>query len=101
MRPEKDDLENRNILKDDSVAPSLQAAKASLEKEQLADLLEKQVASRPDAAELVEKHILLEQEHEHEHGECCDHEHKEEEHEHEHEHGECCDHEHKEEAQDD
>jgi len=58
LRPERDDLEEKNILKGTDVAPSLQAARAALEKEQLADSLGHKLAERPDVAELHEKHII-------------------------------------------
>jgi len=40
-RSEKEDLENRNILKPGNVAPSLQATQLALEHERIADSLEK------------------------------------------------------------
>merc|ERR1711916_414809 len=58
MRPEKDDLENKNILKDDHVAPALQAAQESLKKEKIAQSLATKIAHRPDAEDLENKNIL-------------------------------------------
>jgi len=57
-RPDQDSLEQRNILKDTDVAPSLAAKKAELEKEQLADSLSKKVAERPKEDALKEKGVL-------------------------------------------
>jgi len=57
-RPDKEDLQERNILKDDSVAPALQAAKEALEHEIIADSLEKKLAQRPDKEDLEERNIL-------------------------------------------
>ncbi|KAJ7925150.1 hypothetical protein B0H13DRAFT_2314659 [Mycena leptocephala] len=52
-RPEKAELIERNILKDDKgVAPALVAAKEKLQRSQLEDQLAKAVASRPAREEL-------------------------------------------------
>ncbi|KAH9949626.1 hypothetical protein B0H21DRAFT_103390 [Amylocystis lapponica] len=58
QRPDKHDLIERNILKDDSVAPALQAAKEKLQKAQLEDKLEHALQQRPNAEELVREGIL-------------------------------------------
>jgi len=57
-RPNKDELVDRNILKGDSVAPALQAAKERLEKAQLQDKLAHALQERPKAEELVQEGIL-------------------------------------------
>ncbi|KZT11090.1 uncharacterized protein LAESUDRAFT_606314, partial [Laetiporus sulphureus 93-53] len=57
-RPDKHDLIERNILKDDHVAPSLQAAKERLQRSQLEDKLEHALQQRPKAEELVQEGIL-------------------------------------------
>jgi len=59
QRPEKDELVNRNILKEGKVAPALQAAKERLERSQLEDKLETALKSRPKQEELVKDGILL------------------------------------------
>ncbi|KAI0769312.1 hypothetical protein BD413DRAFT_557398 [Trametes elegans] len=59
-RPEKHDLIERNILKDDSVAPALQAAKEKLQRSQLEDKLEHALQARPKPEELVKEGILKE-----------------------------------------
>ncbi|KAI0829671.1 hypothetical protein BC628DRAFT_1358178 [Trametes gibbosa] len=60
LRPEKHQLIDRNILKDDSVAPSLQAAKEALARSQLEDRLEHALQARPKPEELVKGGILKE-----------------------------------------
>jgi len=62
QRPEKDELVNRNILKEGKVAPALQAAKERLERSQLEDKLETALKSRPKQEELVKDGILLPEE---------------------------------------
>jgi len=57
-RPQKDELVERNILRDDSVAPALQAARERLQKQQLQDKLGHALQTRPKAEELVEEGIL-------------------------------------------
>jgi len=57
-RPEKQELVDRNILKDGNVAPSLQAAKEQLLRAQLEDKIDHGLQHRPKAEELVEKGIL-------------------------------------------
>ncbi|KIM78953.1 hypothetical protein PILCRDRAFT_824073 [Piloderma croceum F 1598] len=61
-RPKKDELVDRNILKDDSVAPALQAAKEKLQRSQLEDKLAHALQARPKAEELVQGGILKEEE---------------------------------------
>ncbi|KAJ8488920.1 hypothetical protein ONZ51_g3247 [Trametes cubensis] len=73
QRPDKHELIERNILKemeahahvfparvDDSVAPSLQAAKEKLQRSQLEDKLEHALQARPKPEELVKGGILKE-----------------------------------------
>jgi hypothetical protein len=62
LRPKKDELVDRNILKDDSVAPALQAAKERLQRSQLEDKLAQALQARPKAEELVQEGILKEEE---------------------------------------
>ncbi|EIM81095.1 uncharacterized protein STEHIDRAFT_125364 [Stereum hirsutum FP-91666 SS1] len=57
-RPEKSELQERNILKDDKVAPALQAAKEKLERSQLEDKLDNALQKRPKPEELVKEGIL-------------------------------------------
>jgi len=57
-RPEKNDLVERNILKDDRVAPALQAAKEQLERSQLQDKIGQALLNRPKPEELVKEGIL-------------------------------------------
>ncbi|KAI0745480.1 hypothetical protein C8Q76DRAFT_703796 [Earliella scabrosa] len=59
-RPDKHELIERNILKDDSVAPALQAAKEKLQRSQLEDKLEHALQARPKPEELVKEGILNE-----------------------------------------
>ncbi|CAE6480595.1 unnamed protein product [Rhizoctonia solani] len=61
-RPEKQDLVDRNILKDSKVAPSLQAAQEKLQRAQLEDKLGKALESRPKPEELVDHGILTKDE---------------------------------------
>jgi len=58
LRPEKQELVDRNILKDDKVAPALQAAKEQLQRAQLEDKIDYGLQHRPKADDLVEKGIL-------------------------------------------
>ncbi|KAG8953527.1 hypothetical protein FRC04_002369 [Tulasnella sp. 424] len=58
LRPEREELVERNILKNTSVAPSLQAAQADLERAQLEDKLEQKLQARPKPDELVKEGIL-------------------------------------------
>ncbi|KAH7888781.1 hypothetical protein F5I97DRAFT_1803210 [Phlebopus sp. FC_14] len=57
-RPEKDELVDRNILKDDSVAPALQAVRERLQKSQLEDKLSQALQRRPSYGELVDRGII-------------------------------------------
>jgi len=57
-RPEKQDLVDRNILKDDRVAPALQAAKEQLQRAQLEDKIDQGLLTRPKADDLIKKGIL-------------------------------------------
>jgi len=64
-RPEKSELIERNILKDDKgLAPALVAAKEKLQRSQLEDQLAKAVASRPPREELEKSGILKDAEEE-------------------------------------
>lgn len=58
QRPDKKDLVDRNILKDDKIAPSLQAAKEKLERSQLEDKLGHALQQRPKREELEQQGIL-------------------------------------------
>jgi len=61
QRPEKDDLVDRNILKDDKgISPALVAAKTKLERSQLEDKLGHALQQRPKPEELIKEGILLE-----------------------------------------
>ncbi|KAF8342311.1 uncharacterized protein EI90DRAFT_1329655 [Cantharellus anzutake] len=62
QRPEKDELVEKNILKNSNAAPALQAAQAELQRSQLEDKLEHALQQRPEPAELVRGHILQEDE---------------------------------------
>jgi len=57
-RPEKQDLVEKNILKDGTVAPALQAAREQLQRAQLEDKIDHGLQHRPTADELVKKGIL-------------------------------------------
>ncbi|KIJ67672.1 hypothetical protein HYDPIDRAFT_83104, partial [Hydnomerulius pinastri MD-312] len=57
-RPEKERLQDRNILKDDNVAPALQAAKEKLQRSQLEDKLSQALQQRPKPEELVDRGII-------------------------------------------
>lgn len=57
-RPEKGELQEKNILKDDHVAPSLVAKAEELKRAQLEDNLEHKLQQRPKPDELVQKGIL-------------------------------------------
>jgi len=57
-RPEKQDLVDRNILKDDSVAPALQAAREQLQRAQLENKIDHGLQHRPTPEDLVKKGIL-------------------------------------------
>ncbi|KAI9220903.1 hypothetical protein BC828DRAFT_382423 [Blastocladiella britannica] len=57
-RPTKDELVQRNILKDDKVAPRLQAAQEELKKKRLEDMLNHKMEQRAPMDKLVDQHIL-------------------------------------------
>ncbi|KAK0241936.1 hypothetical protein EDD85DRAFT_421163 [Armillaria nabsnona] len=62
-RPDKNELVERNILKDDKgIAPALVAAKEKLQRSQLEDKLDHALQQRPKAEELVKGGILFESE---------------------------------------
>jgi hypothetical protein len=61
-RPEQNELIERNILKDGSVAPALQATKEKLQRSQLENKLEHALQQRPKPEELVKEGILKEDE---------------------------------------
>jgi len=61
-RPDKHELVDRNILKEDTVAPALQAIKEKLQRSQLEDKLDHALQQRPTPAELVKEGILKEDE---------------------------------------
>jgi hypothetical protein len=54
-RPDPQDLKERHILLDTTVAPSLQAARAELARQRTTDSLKKHLEHRPDRDELVER----------------------------------------------
>ncbi|THH03912.1 hypothetical protein EW145_g5912 [Phellinidium pouzarii] len=54
----KSELVERNILKDDRVAPALQAAREQLERAQKQDRMEHALLHRPKPEELVKEGIL-------------------------------------------
>ncbi|KAI0087936.1 hypothetical protein BDY19DRAFT_951109 [Irpex rosettiformis] len=58
QRPDKHELIERNILKDDKVAPSLQAARDKLQRSQLEDKLDQALLQRPKREELIREGIL-------------------------------------------
>ncbi|KAN0129236.1 hypothetical protein V8E53_012935 [Lactarius tabidus] len=58
QRPERQELQDRNILKDGSVAPALQATRDQLQRSQLEDKLDQKLQSRPRVEELVKSGIL-------------------------------------------
>ncbi|KAI0319183.1 hypothetical protein OF83DRAFT_1055486, partial [Amylostereum chailletii] len=58
QRPDKQELQERNILKEDNVAPALQAAKEKLQRSQLEDKLDHALQQRPKPEELVKEGIL-------------------------------------------
>jgi hypothetical protein len=60
MRPDKQELVERNILKDESLAPSLVAAAEKLKRSQLEDKLGHSIQQRPRPEELIKEGILRE-----------------------------------------
>lgn len=62
-RPDKNELIERNILKDDKgIAPSLIAAREKLERSRLEDKLDQALQQRPKPEELVQQGILKDKE---------------------------------------
>jgi len=61
-RPDRQELVDKNILKNSNVAPSLQAKQAELERSQLEDILENKLQARPSPEELVKEGILQQNE---------------------------------------
>ncbi|ORZ18382.1 hypothetical protein BCR41DRAFT_321764 [Lobosporangium transversale] len=57
-RPDREELVEKNILKDSHVAPALQRKEEELKRSQLEDLLNTKITQRPTVEALVEKHIL-------------------------------------------
>ncbi|KAH8828418.1 hypothetical protein DL96DRAFT_1176192 [Flagelloscypha sp. PMI_526] len=58
-RPDKSELVDRNILKDDKgISPGLVAAREQLQQSQLKDKLEHALEQRPNPDELLKKNIL-------------------------------------------
>ncbi len=60
-RPDRHELEERNILKPGNLAPALQAKRDELQKSQLADRLEGRLERRPEKDDLVNRGILKDQ----------------------------------------
>ncbi|KAF8499798.1 hypothetical protein F5888DRAFT_113047 [Russula emetica] len=58
QRPDKQELQDRNILKEGNVAPALQAAREQLQRSQLEDKLDQKLLHRPKPEELVKSGIL-------------------------------------------
>jgi len=62
-RPDKNELIERNILKDDKgIAPALIAAREKLERSRLEDKLDHALQQRPKPEELVQQGILKDKE---------------------------------------
>ncbi|KAL4935759.1 hypothetical protein BDV06DRAFT_206312 [Aspergillus oleicola] len=57
-RPDPQNLKDRHILLDTNVAPSIQAMRQKLDRQQVSDNLKKNLECRPEREELVERHIL-------------------------------------------
>jgi len=57
-RPDRQELQERNILKEGNVAPALQAARDQLQRSQLEDKLDQKLLQRPKPEELVKSGIL-------------------------------------------
>jgi len=57
-RPERQELVDKNILKNSNVAPGLQAKHAELERSKLEDLLGSKLQTRPSPEELIKEGIL-------------------------------------------
>jgi len=58
QRPDRQELQDRNILKEGNVAPALQAARDQLQRSQLEDKLDQKLLQRPKPEELVKSGIL-------------------------------------------
>jgi len=58
QRPERQELQDRNILKEGNVAPAIQAARDQLQRSQLEDKLDQKLLQRPKPEELVKSGIL-------------------------------------------
>ncbi|KAH9176667.1 hypothetical protein EDB89DRAFT_88247 [Lactarius sanguifluus] len=58
QRPDRQELQDRNILKEGNVAPALQAARDQLQRSQLEDKLDQKLLHRPKPEELVKSGIL-------------------------------------------
>jgi len=58
QRPDTQELRDRNILKNTTVAPALQAAQEKLQRSQLEDKLSDALAKRPRPEELIKEGIL-------------------------------------------
>jgi len=58
QRPDRQELQDRNILKEGNVAPALQAAREQLQRSQLEDKLDQKLLHRPTPEELVKSGIL-------------------------------------------
>ena len=61
-RPKLDDLEQRNIVKETKVAPTLVAKALELEKSQIKDKLEQKLERRLTKDELIKRKILTPEE---------------------------------------
>ncbi|KAI0283665.1 hypothetical protein BGY98DRAFT_911407, partial [Russula aff. rugulosa BPL654] len=59
QRPDRQELQDRNILKEGNVAPALQAVREQLQRSQLEDKLDQALLNRPKPEELVKSGILL------------------------------------------
>jgi len=58
QRPDRQELQDRNILKEGNVAPALQAAREQLQRSQLEDKLDQKLLHSPKPEELVKSGIL-------------------------------------------
>ncbi|KLO18392.1 hypothetical protein SCHPADRAFT_845156 [Schizopora paradoxa] len=58
QRPEREELQDKNILKDASVAPSLVAKAEQLKKSKMEDALNSKLSQRPAPEHLVKEGIL-------------------------------------------
>ncbi|KAH9978861.1 hypothetical protein BGW80DRAFT_1281407 [Lactifluus volemus] len=58
QRPDRQELQDRNILKEGNVAPALQAVRDQLQRSQLEDKLDQKLTQRPKPEELVKSGIL-------------------------------------------